>query len=319
MAYTIIRPENREKWLKMREMGIGSSDVSTILGFNPWETPYQLWRRKMGIDPPKEETFAMKRGHYLEDAVARFFADETGKEIIKRSATDWIIHNNEKPYLRVSPDRTFWLPDMPKNDRNKGILECKTTQLKVDKTQLPMHWFSQLIYQLGVAELECGAIAWLNGLAEFDYVDIAFDEDFFKFMVEEVDRFWTDNIVGRREPDAYNVEDTIIKYPRHMDGKFIEADEELQDQLMRLKALREELSSLDADKKAIEDEIKMSIGDAEGIRAPGRNQGMPMVLCTWKAGKDSLKFDERRFAKENPDLYSQYQYTAAGSRRFLLK
>ena len=60
------------------------------LGLNPFETPYQLWRRKKGFDPPKAENFAMKAGHYLEDAVSRFYADETHRDIIKRSAGDWI-------------------------------------------------------------------------------------------------------------------------------------------------------------------------------------------------------------------------------------
>ena len=63
-----------------------------------------VMRRKMGLDAPKQENFAMKAGHYLEDAVAQFFKDETGCEIIKRSAIDWMIINTEKPYMRVSPD-----------------------------------------------------------------------------------------------------------------------------------------------------------------------------------------------------------------------
>ena len=60
MSYTIIRQKNREEWLKDRSCGIGSSEVATVLGLNPWETPLQLWRRKKGIDPPKAENFAMK-------------------------------------------------------------------------------------------------------------------------------------------------------------------------------------------------------------------------------------------------------------------
>ena len=45
MSYTIIRPKDRNEWLEHRKSGIGSSEVATILGLNPWETPYQLWRR----------------------------------------------------------------------------------------------------------------------------------------------------------------------------------------------------------------------------------------------------------------------------------
>ena len=118
MSRTIIRPTSREEWLKQRERGIGSSEVGTILGLNPFETPYQLWRRKMGLDEPKEENFAMRAGHYLEDAVSLFYRDATGKEIIKASAGDWIICDNDRPYMRVSPDRTFWIPGLPKSASN---------------------------------------------------------------------------------------------------------------------------------------------------------------------------------------------------------
>lgn len=62
----IIRPKSREEWLQLRSKGIGSSEVGTLVGVNPYETPYQLWRRKKGLDAPKAETFAMKAGHYLE-------------------------------------------------------------------------------------------------------------------------------------------------------------------------------------------------------------------------------------------------------------
>ena len=220
MATTIIRPANREEWLTHRQEGIGSSEVATILGLNPWETPYQLWRRKKGLDAPKEETFAMKAGHYLEDAVSMFWHDETGRKIIKRSAIDWLILNADKPYMRVSPDRTYWLSDSRKNS-DKGILECKTTQMTIDEEDLPKHWFCQLQYQLGVAELEQGSLAWLCSGRQFGYKDIALVPDFFQWIEEEVTKFWVDNIQGNIEPDATSVADVLLKYNRHTDGKII--------------------------------------------------------------------------------------------------
>lgn len=200
MSSTIIRPASREQWLKIRESGIGSSEVGTILGLNPYETPYQLWRRKIGIDAPKEQNFAMRAGHYLEDAVSQFYHDETGKEIIKSSAGDWIIRSNDRPYMQVSPDRTFWIPDQSKNDRNKGVLECKTTQMDVDADNVPQHWFAQLQYQLGVGEYSQGALAWLTQGRKFGYRDFEFDPEFFGYVTEEVTRFWRDNILGKQEP-----------------------------------------------------------------------------------------------------------------------
>lgn len=315
MSYTIHRPKSREAWLDLRKGGIGSSEVGTILGLNPYETPYQLWRKKKGLDAPTPENFAMRAGHYLEDAVSLFYQDETGNEIIKSSAGDWLIVNNERPFLRVSPDRTCWKRGMARKHDNKGIVECKTTQKEIDGDSLPQHWFCQLQYQLGVAELNWGAIAWLTAGREFGYRDLTFDKDFYDWMIEEVTRFWVDCIQGNQEPLAINVEDIILKSPRHIAGKTLTANDDIIAELAELKEVREELAALDQRKKAIEESIKMTMGDAEALVLPNTDD----VLCTWKAGKDRIKFDDKRFAQEHPDMYAQYTKTTAGTRTFLIK
>lgn len=313
MSKTVIRPKNRAEWLKYRESGIGSSEVATIVGLNPWETPYQLWRRKVGLDEPKQENFAMKAGHYLEDAVAQFWHDETGQDIIKSSAGDWLIVNDERPYMRVSPDRTYWLADMPHNNANKGILECKTTQMSIDADDIPKHWFCQVQYQLGVAELEQGSLAWLCSGREFGYKNLALVPDFFAWLVEEVDKFWLDNIQGKQEPTAANVQDILLKYNRHTNGKIVEVNDEIFAAYQELKEVRDELSAIEEKKSALEEKIKMGFGDAEAISYEGQ------TLATWKAPKPSSKFDAKAFTAAHPDLAKEFTFQTQGARRFLLK
>lgn len=313
MSSTIIRPLTREEWLDVRKSGIGSSEVATIVGLNPWETPYQLWRRKVGIDAPKEENFAMKAGHYLEDAVSRFWSDETGREIIKRSAGDWIIRDNDRPYLQVSPDRTYWLTGEKRNDTNKGILECKTTQMAVDADDLPKHWFCQVQYQLGVAGLEHGSLAWLCSGREFGYKDIDLVPDFYQWLVEEVERFWQDNILGRQEPSAVSVKDVLLKYNRHVDGKIVEVTADTFDDVAELRVVKRKIKELEANQAELEERIKMAFGDAEGISFDGQ------TLATWKAPKPSQKFDAKAFQSDDPETYSKYVKPQQGARRFLLK
>lgn len=313
MSVTVIRPKDRAEWLEFRKSGIGSSEVATIVGLNPWETPYQLWRRKIGLDAPKEETFAMKAGHYLEDAVSQFWQDATGREIIKRSTGDWLIRNNERPHIQVSPDRTYWLEGMKHNDSNKGILECKTTQKAVDADDLPKHWFCQVQYQLGGAELSQGSIAWLTQGREFGYKDLALVPDFYAWLVEEVDKFWTDNILGRQEPSAVSVQDVLLKYNRHTAGKIVEVDDDILDAYHQLKGVKEDLAALEQKKEELEGRIKLGFGDAEAISYGGQ------TLATWKAAKDSEKFDAKAFQAAHPDLAREFTKTVAGARRFLLK
>ena len=313
MSNTIIRPKDRAEWLKHREAGIGSSEVATIVGLNPWETPYQLWRRKIGLDPAKEENFAMKAGHYLEDAVAQFWHDSTGQDIIKASAGDWLIVNDERPYMRVSPDRTYWLAGMPHNNANKGILECKTTQMSIDSDDIPKHWFCQVQYQLGVAELEQGSLAWLCSGREFGYKNLSLVPDFFAWLVEEVERFWLDNIQGKQEPTAANVQDVLLKYNRHTDGKVIEVSDEIFEAYNSLKGIKDELAALETRKNELEEKIKLGFGDAEAISYGGQ------TIATWKAPKPSSKFDAKAFTAAHPDLAKEFTVPTQGARRFLLK
>ena len=312
MNTNIIKPSSREEWLEVRKSGIGSSEVATILGLNPYETPYLLWRRKIGMDAQKNETFAMKAGHYLEDAVSRFWSDETGREVIKSSAGDWIIRDADKPFLQVSPDRTFWL-GASRSPSAKGILECKTTQRQIDAEDVPGYWFCQVQYQLGVARLESGSLAWLSAGREFGYKDITFDPDFYDWMVEEVERFWVDNIIGGIEPEATDVADVVKKYAVHTNGKTVEASDEVFQAWTQLKAVREGLESLATRKEELENKIKLAFGDAEALTRQG------ITIATWKAPKPSRKFDAKAFEQAHPALAKEFTFEAQGSRRLLIK
>jgi len=305
--------DSREAWLEARTHGIGASEVGTILGVNPYDTPLALWRRKLGIDPPVEENKNMKRGQYCEDAVARWFMDETGREIIQASKEDFMFIDKERDFMRVSPDRTFWLPDMTRNDDNKGILECKTTNMVVDKQMLPQWWFCQVQMNLGVAGYQHGSLAWLGHGFEFGYVDIEFDPSFYAYMVEMVEKFWTVNILQKVEPAPINARDMAQKYYKHTNGKVIEVDDDILDAYHQLKEVKAQLSELDSRKSDLEDAMKMAFADAEAITYDGA------TLATWKAAKDSKKFDEKLFKTEHPAEWEQYAKTVPGSRRFLLK
>ena len=245
--------------------------------------------------------------------MAQFWHDETGQEIIKRSAGDWLIRDDERPYLQVSPDRTYWLTGQPHSAQNKGILECKTTQLSIDEDDIPKHWFCQVQYQLGVAGLTQGSLAWLCSGREFGYKNLAFVPDFYLWLVEEVDKFWKDNIIGGVEPEATDVQDVLLKFNRHTDGKILEVSESVKTACQDLKKVKEEIDALTARKEELEAQIKLGFGDAEAISFEGQ------TLATWKAPKPTKKFDAKAFQAENEKLCEPYMRETQGARRFLLK
>lgn len=309
--YEIIRPKSHEEWLNERKNGIGSSEIATILGVNPWETPYQLWRRKLGLEAPQEENFAMKAGHYLEDAVSRFYEDATGHKIIKASAGDWIARDKDRPFLQVSPDRTYWLTDSKKD--GKGILECKTTQMSIDTEDLPKHWFCQLQMQLGVSNMEAGSLAWLCSGREFGYKELRFVPDFYRDMVGYAEEFWYKNIVERQEPAMTDIQDVLLKFRQHTEGKTLEVGEDIYDAVLELKDIKEQIAELDKKKDELEGRIKMIFEDAEAISYGGN------TLATWRSSKPSMSFDAKRFEKERPEDVKDYMKEVPGTRRFIIK
>lgn len=312
----VIVSKTHEDWLKSREGGIGSSEVGTILGVNPYETPYQLWLKKTGRVPHVEqENFLMKAGHYLEDAVSRFYADETGATIVKSSAKEFVVVDKERPYMRVSPDRYAYPAGAKKNIENRMVIECKTTQRSVTYDDIPKTWFVQLMFQLGVCQLNQGALAWLISGREFGYRNFNFDPEFFGWIAEEVTRFWTDCIIGDQEPALVDVNDILIKYPKQVAGKSVEATAEILEQWQNYKEADAEVKRLTKIKDEAADAIKMAMADAESLVSPTDAH----TIATWKAAKDSTKFDAKRFEAENPEIYAKYIVPVAGTRRFICK
>lgn len=314
MAKQVIKYKTREEWLQNRTMGIGASEAASVLGLNPWETPYQLWRRKKGLDAPKIENFAMKAGHYLEDAVSKFYADESHCTIIKSSTDDFTILDTEHPMLRVSPDRTFWRAGARHNDKEKSILECKTTQMQIDPDNIPKHWFCQLQMNLGVGEYQDGALAWLTMGREFGYLDVDFDPDFYGWMKGELIKFWELYIEGNEIPQSVTADDVLIKFSKHTAGKEVVATEEILEELDRLNDLKSDIKDNEEEAKEIENDLKLFFEDAESIVDSNGK-----VLATWKSPKPSMTFDKKAFQAENPDLYASYCKETQGARRLLIK
>ena len=202
---------------------------------------------------------------------------------------------------------------MPHNAANKGILECKTTQRSIDEDDIPKAWFCQVQYQLGVAGLTSGSLAWLSCGREFGYKDLAFVTDFYEWLIEEAERFWTDNIIGGVEPSAANVADVLLKYDKHTDGKTLEVGLEVYVDCQELKEIKTQIDALEKRKEEIEGRIKFAFGDAESISYGGN------TLATWKAPKPTRKFDSKAYMKDHADLCAPYLKETQGARRFLLK
>jgi len=305
MKPIVIRPKSHDEWLKAREAGIGASEVAAILGLSPWETPFSLWLKKTKQVPPTEENEAMRRGHYLEDAVVQWWMHETGEQVIKASAADIIYVHPEHPYMRVTPDRIV--------KGRKKLLEVKSTSIQMGET-IPDYYLAQVMYQMYVTGIHQAELIYIQGGLTFGRFIVEYDEEFAQMIADRVTEFWYDNVLGGKEPDAVNVEDLAVKVPKSTPDKSIEADEQAIQQLDELREKKAMYDALGDEISMLTDSLKMYMEDSEALLDTDGN-----VLLTWKSGKDKMSFDSKRFAEENPDLYDKYCKTVPGSRSFLLK
>jgi len=299
-----IKTANSEAEFKqLRAKTIGSSEIGTIMGVNPFQTPYDLWLRKTG-----RETFegneATRRGQLLEPVVAQMFVDKTGIEI-EEGGEDVTIYYAED-FMSASPDR-FYL-----SNGERAILEIKTTAMDVDADNLPMYWFCQLQWQMGVIGVNKGAIAWLGNRFIFDYLEFDFDADFFNNMKEAAREFWQ-LVQNDEQPSLTTTGDVLKAYPSHKDGKYIVAGQSIATIHKQLKGLQAEKKAIDGKIDELKEQVQLVMNDAEAVLENEK------PIFTWKKAKDRVSLDAKTLKAEMPDVFKKYSKVSTGSRTFLIK
>jgi putative phage-type endonuclease len=150
----MVRYRNREQWLKARKRFIGGSDVSCILGLNPYKTNVQLYREKKGIVEPDDisDNPLVIYGTKAEEHIrALFELDRSDLKVEYIKDNSW--RNTDYPFAACSLDG--WSTD---NEGRKGILEIKTATITSGqqsakwKDAIPDNYYCQVLFYLGVTE-----------------------------------------------------------------------------------------------------------------------------------------------------------------------
>lgn len=158
---TMVKHKNRDYWLKSRKKYLGGSDISCILGMNPWKSNIQLFREKKGIVEPEDisDNPAIIYGTEAEEHIRALFQLEHPElKVTYVPNNSW--HNTLYPFAAASLDGSS-----EDETGRKGILEIKTSTItsaqqanKWKDEHIPDNYYCQVLYYLGVTE--------------FDYVDL---------------------------------------------------------------------------------------------------------------------------------------------------
>lgn len=292
----------RQEWLAARRLGIGGSDAAAILGASRYKTRADVWLDKTGRAPEIEESAPMHWGTVLEPVIRSEYMARTGRDVIQ-------------PPMMQSADFPWMLANLDGVSGDR-ILEIKTARNDADwgepgTDEIPLEYAAQVHHYMIVTGLVVADVAVLIGGSDFRIYTVEADRELHLAMIDREREFWrlveTDTMP---EPtDAREVQALFAKD----NGATVQASEAVYLACQRLKSVKDELKRLDAEKDLLEGQIKLAIGEASVLELDG------IALATWKAAKESKRFDAEVFKAAHPELFSQYQKTVPGSRRFLLK
>lgn len=295
----------KSEWLAYRKRGIGGSDAGAVCGLNPYCTAIQVYYDKTTTEIQQTDNEAMRQGRDLEDYVARRFMEATGKKVRRANA---MYYHEDHPFMLADVDRMIV--------GESAGLECKTASPYMEDKwkdgNVPVHYLIQCHHYMAV----CGADAWYIAALilgrGFVYYRIERDEELISSLIQIETDFWKEHVLKKvlPAPDGSETADkAIAEYFRQSSAVSIPLNG-FDKKLERRQELLEVMKRMETEKRRIDQELKLYLGEAE----MAENEHFRV---SWKS-VESSRLDEKRLKEEEPEVYEKYK-KAVTSRRFTVK
>ena len=211
---------NHDEWLANRRNGLGGSEISAVIGCNPYLDNVTLWKLKTGrrqaediSDKPYVRYGTQAEMHLR--GLFRLDFPQYKVEYIENNS----FRNSKYPWAQASLDG--WLEETIKIDDStdvivrKGILEIKTTEIlnSMHKEkwnhQIPQNYYCQCLFYMAVYEADfCVLKAQLKTV--FDGVPYLQTKHFkiersevqedIDYLMQEGERFWQYVLEDKKPP-----------------------------------------------------------------------------------------------------------------------
>ena len=312
MSYDTIadtRTLTHDEWLALRRTGIGGSDAGAIMGVSPYKGAFSVWADKQGKLPPIEDNEAMRQGRDLEDYVARRFSEASGLKVRHEYG---MLRSVEHPCMLADIDRRII--------GERAGLECKTsrdiTMARYRNGEYPMEYYCQCLHYLAVTGWDCWYLAVLVYGTDLLIYKICRDEvmDDIEALIKAEEAFWDNHMVLDVPPAPDALDSTAAAlgsvYP-HEDGTTVCADQDADQALTDLAALKAQKRALDRQITERENQIKAAMGEAEMISGTS-------VSATWRSSERTT-ISKTKLLKAYPNINMDAITDRNIQRRFAIK
>ena len=312
MSYDAIadtRTLTHDEWLALRRTGIGGSDAGAIMGVSPYKGAFSVWADKQGKLPSLEDNEAMRQGRDLEDYVARRFAEASGLRVRHEYS---MLRSVEHPCMLADIDRRII--------GERAGLECKTsrdiTMARYRNGEYPMEYYCQCLHYLAVTGWDCWYLAVLVYGTDPLIYKICRDDvlDDIEALIRPEEAFWQEHMVLDQPPAPDALDSTAAAlgsvYP-HEDGTTVCADQDTDQALTDLAALKAQKRALDRQITERENQIKAAMGEAEVIAGTS-------VSATWRSSERTT-ISKDKLLKAYPNINMDAITDRNIQRRFAIK
>lgn len=273
---------------QVRATGIGSSDISAIVGENPWSNAHDVWQRKLNLVPPFPETNATRLGHDMEPIIGRWYTRDTGRILRKGGGTK---RHKDRSWQLCTIDFGF-----AKGERR--IVECKhvghyaSAGWTMEADGAPPYVQIQAQWQMGVLGYERADVAVIfGGNADFRIYEYSFDATMFGHLTELGRRFWENHVLAGKMPEIDHSDaarDSLRAVYGFNRAPLKDAPPEASEWIAKRIEADATIKSAEKAKALATNKLCEFIGDADGIRTETH-------YATWKqtaAGTRSFRLAE---------------------------
>ena len=313
---TILDKRNMsaEDWQEYRknQKGIGGSDVATILGLNPYKSPFTLWLEKTGqIEPPDlRNNEYVNWGNILEPVIREQFKKVTGFEVVENH---FVLQHDLHDFMVANIDGEVFDPAF---NGDPGVLEIKTANDRMKefwREGPPHHYMLQIQHYLAVLDYSYAYVAVLIGGNDFKYFRIVRDDYVIDKIIAAEMEFM--NLVETNTPPEISAHPKDSEYlsetysePSDEEG-FLTSESERK--ALRYLEIQEEMKMLQEEADFIKNRIKYEAKECKALTGETVKILMPAVK--------KVSFDSKKFAVDHPELHAAYKNKEISYRNFSVK
>lgn len=286
--------------LEKRRLGVTGTDISAIMGINPWRTPMDVYLDKIGQGAPAQETESMYWGAALEKVILNRFAKEHPAHSVVHCDRTTVSEGD--PLKVCSPDALYTVG----SPSQRGVIEVKTGSRSGDwDSGPPNYYLTQLLWYMDALDCEEGWFAvLLNGR---DYREHPVFKPDHQNIIDEMNHaaheFWHKHVIPQSPPkEGQNFGNVHFVVPT--DERTINIDE-MPMLRMHLEMIAENNQLIDK-AKAKNDELKTKVVHmAEGATKMVRSDGKTVASYTTVQRQGGT--DLKALLKDHPDLGDKYK------------